>query len=76
MTLKPKNRRALNALAAAAPTAAVGVASLVPAIAQVKEVTLLNVSYDPPRELYQQYNVALAKYWKAQTGHTRGLHGC
>lgn len=30
--------------------------------------TLLNVSYDPTRELYEQYNVAFAKYWKAKTG--------
>src|SRR5438445_4597103 len=31
-------------------------------------VTLLNVSYDPTRELYQDYNAAFAKYWKARTG--------
>ena len=31
-------------------------------------VTLLNVSYDPTRELYQDYNQAFAKYWKATTG--------
>src|SRR5271167_3582624 len=31
-------------------------------------VTLLNVSYDPTRELYVQYNAAFAKYWKAKTG--------
>src|SRR5260221_14443407 len=30
-------------------------------------VTLLNVSYDPTRELYQDYNAAFAKYWKAKT---------
>ncbi|MBZ5694722.1 MAG: sulfate ABC transporter substrate-binding protein [Acidobacteriia bacterium] len=30
--------------------------------------TLLNVSYDPTRELYQDYNAAFAKYWKAKTG--------
>ena len=30
--------------------------------------TLLNVSYDPTRELYQDYNVAFAKYWKGKTG--------
>ena len=33
-----------------------------------QRVTLLNVSYDPTRELYQDYNVAFAKYWKAKTG--------
>ena len=32
------------------------------------EVTLLNVSYDPTRELYVDYNAAFAKYWKAKTG--------
>lgn len=32
------------------------------------EVNLLNVSYDPTRELYQEYNTAFAKYWKAKTG--------
>lgn len=32
------------------------------------EIKLLNVSYDPTRELYQEYNTAFAKYWKAKTG--------
>jgi sulfate/thiosulfate transport system substrate-binding protein len=32
------------------------------------DVTLLNVSYDPTRELYQEINAAFAKYWKAKTG--------
>src|SRR5438128_5922305 len=32
------------------------------------KVTLLNVSYDPTRELYQDYNAAFAKYWKGKTG--------
>jgi sulfate/thiosulfate-binding protein len=32
------------------------------------QVRLLNVSYDPTRELYQDYNAAFAKYWKAKTG--------
>jgi sulfate transport system substrate-binding protein len=31
-------------------------------------VKLLNVSYDPTRELYQQYNAAFSKYWKTKTG--------
>jgi len=33
-----------------------------------KDLTLLNVSYDPTRELYKDYNAAFAKYWKAKTG--------
>jgi len=32
------------------------------------DISLLNVSYDPTRELYQDYNAAFAKYWKAKTG--------
>ncbi len=31
-------------------------------------VTLLNVSYDPTRELYQEFNAAFSKHWKAKTG--------
>ena len=31
-------------------------------------VTILNVSYDPTRELYDDYNATFAKYWKAKTG--------
>ncbi len=33
-------------------------------------VTLLNVSYDPTRELYEDYNKAFAVYWKSKTGDT------
>ena len=33
-----------------------------------KQRTLLNVSYDPTRELYQEYNAAFARHWKEQTG--------
>ncbi len=33
-------------------------------------ITLLNVSYDPTRELYQEYNTAFADYWKTKTGET------
>ena len=42
------------------------------------QVQLLNVSYDPTRELYDQYNKAFAAYWKTQTGDTvtvRQSHG-
>jgi sulfate/thiosulfate transport system substrate-binding protein len=31
-------------------------------------VTLLNVSYDPTRELYEDFNAAFGRYWKAKTG--------
>ncbi|MFT8315524.1 MAG: sulfate ABC transporter substrate-binding protein [Clostridium sp.] len=33
-----------------------------------KSIELLNVSYDPTRELYQDYNKAFAKHWKEKTG--------
>ena len=36
--------------------------------AQAKDVELLNVSYDPTRELYQEFNPAFAAHWKQQTG--------
>jgi len=36
--------------------------------AAAKDVSLLNVSYDPTRELYVEYNAAFARYWKARTG--------
>jgi sulfate/thiosulfate transport system substrate-binding protein len=36
--------------------------------ARAAEVKLLNVSYDPTRELYQDFNAAFAKHWKAKTG--------
>lgn len=34
------------------------------------QTTLLNVSYDPTRELYQDFNPEFAKHWKARTGET------
>jgi sulfate transport system substrate-binding protein len=33
-----------------------------------KTVTLLNVSYDPTREMYQEFNASFAKYWQNKTG--------
>jgi sulfate transport system substrate-binding protein len=38
------------------------------AFAQAKPITLLNVSYDPTRELYKEINAAYANYWKGKTG--------
>ncbi len=42
------------------------------------DVSLLNVSYDPTRELYQDFNTAFGKYWKAKTGESvsfKASHG-
>lgn len=36
--------------------------------AQAREYRLLNVSYDPTREFYTEFNAAFARYWKAKTG--------
>ena len=52
------------ALAAAVMTAAAA-----PSIAGAQQ-TILNVSYDPTRELYQDYDAAFAAYWKEKTGQT------
>ena len=54
-----------NAASAALAAGVLGVAG--PAAAQV---TLLNVSYDPTRELYQDFNKAFAAHWRATTGET------
>ena len=51
-------------LLGALATLALGFGAPAPAAA----VKLLNVSYDPTRELYEAYNEAFARYWKAQTG--------
>ena len=55
-----------NALAAGLAVSLTGLSAL--AHAQLAPVTLLNVSYDPTRELYVEYNAAFAKHWKAKTG--------
>jgi len=71
MNLAPSTRRALLAGIAASALAF----SVLPVRA---DTTLLNVSYDPTRELYQSYNAAFAKQWKAKTGETvtiRQSHG-
>src|SRR5690606_29442552 len=40
----------------------------VPLGASAADVTLLNVSYDPTRELYVDFNKAFTAYWKTKTG--------
>ena len=44
--------------------------SLTSGLASAKDITLLNVSYDPTRELYKEINAAFAQEWKAKTGDT------
>ena len=46
--------------------------------AQSNELSLLNVSYDPTRELYQAFNPEFSRYWKEKTGQSvtvRQSHG-
>src|SRR6188472_1692835 len=45
-----------------------GLALAFAASGAMAQTTLLNVSYDPTRELYQAYNAAFAKAWQAKTG--------
>ncbi|MBX8813200.1 sulfate ABC transporter substrate-binding protein [Pseudochrobactrum algeriensis] len=66
-------RNTFSAFAALIAVSAVSIPVQAPA-AQ----TLLNVSYDPTRELYKEFNDAFAKYWQAETGETitlRTSHG-
>jgi sulfate transport system substrate-binding protein len=58
-------RSALAGVTAAAAAAAGG-----RALAQPAPVTLLNVSYDPTRELYKAYNPVFAENWRRRTGQT------
>jgi sulfate transport system substrate-binding protein len=58
----PSKRRILIAWALAGAVAALTT------LAQAKPVELLNVSYDPTRELYADFNNAFAAHWKATTG--------
>ena len=69
MSLSSLPRRLALALAASV---------LLAGAALAKDITLLNVSYDPTRELYVDFNKAFATYWKAKTGDTvivRQSHG-
>ena len=58
-----KLQKLLNALVAPLAASMLGAASV-----EAADVTLLNVSYDPTREFYEDYNAAFAKYWKGKNG--------
>jgi len=55
----------LNLLAALIPASILAIGFPIPVSA---DVALLNVSYDPTREFYQEINEAFGKYWKGRTG--------
>jgi len=56
--MKPKNFLAASALALATSSP----------FGAIADTSLLNVSYDPTRELYADYNSSFAKYWQTKTG--------
>lgn len=60
-------------------TSALVVSSVVPSFANARDTDeILNVSYDPTRELYRDYNVLFADHWKKETGRSvniRQSHG-
>jgi sulfate/thiosulfate-binding protein len=68
--LKTPSRRGLLSAggAAGAALASPGLLTGAAHAAAPKAVTLLNVSYDPTRELYKDVNTAFARYWKDRTG--------
>jgi sulfate transport system substrate-binding protein len=61
----------MTTLGRLATAVALAAAAAEPATAQA---TLLNVSYDPTRELYQEFNAAFARHWKAKTGQDVTIH--
>src|SRR5438093_10099092 len=60
MKTRPDRKRFLISLLA--------VVSILPGWAAGNDIKLLNVSYDPTRELYQEFNAAFAKVWKEKSG--------
>lgn len=48
--------------------ALMGAALLLSSVALAKDINLLNVSYDPTRELYREFNAAFSAHWKEKTG--------
>src|SRR3954468_1314246 len=80
-TRHPRRPSLLQSVGRSAFAAALAAASFTAgpfAAAARAESVLLNVSYDPTRELYRDINAAFAEEWKAKTGETvtvRASHG-
>jgi sulfate transport system substrate-binding protein len=71
MTDKPITRRGLVATGGLVAAGAAALPLLGgEALAAANPTTLLNVSYDPTRELYKAVNAAYEAYWKSRTGQT------
>lgn len=78
MRLPTFSRHLRNSMRASALACGIAALSLSALPSRAADVTLLNVSYDPTRELYQEFNASFAKQWKAKTGDTltvRQSHG-
>lgn len=67
-------RRHLLQAAAAAPLVsagsllALGASATAQTVSRPASISLLNVSYDPTREFYVEFNAAFARHWKTKTG--------
>jgi sulfate/thiosulfate transport system substrate-binding protein len=61
-------KKATQLLALSAFLASLGLAFVITVPAKAQDQTLLNVSYDPTRELYNEFNAAFAQHWKDTTG--------
>ncbi|HEY2357005.1 MAG TPA: sulfate ABC transporter substrate-binding protein [Phenylobacterium sp.] len=70
MTSPDLSRRGLIAMGGGLATSALAAPLILSgrAEAQAKTITLLNVSYDPTRELYKDINTAFTAFWKGKTG--------
>jgi sulfate/thiosulfate-binding protein len=66
----PANKRRTGALRCALGVLICSLGMLAAVSAGAATITLLNVSYDPTRELYDDYNKSFAAYWKTTTGDT------
>ena len=55
-------------VSAFAALASLAAATLLATSGARADVTLLNVSYDPTRELFQEFNAAFSKHWQATAG--------
>jgi sulfate/thiosulfate-binding protein len=62
--------KTLTSLSGLVLAAALAFGPLAALPAQAKNVELLNVSYDPTREFYEEYNKAFSAYWQKKTGDT------
>src|SRR5262250_3394882 len=64
----PRRKKIMRRVQFASLVLGIGLSLFSVRMAAGKNVTLLNVSYDPTRELYDDFNKAFAQYWKTKTG--------